>query len=155
MGIEKFPLAWRWTQESHAILPQEVLASMVPLQPNVTDRLYNLGEELSPRSSVVLVTHEASKDSAGTRVWLTALPIPLSTRVLVVWNRVTGLALPWQAFVRYWDDFCYPSSDDVFVFPEAGTCVLAWNHYEVFDLIENVPLSAAKRIQEEIASSSE
>jgi hypothetical protein len=45
--------------------------------------------------------------------------------------------LPWETFVAHWDDFLYASSDDAFVFPQEGTGALAWNHYEVFEFIEN------------------
>ena len=88
--------------------------------------------------AVAAVTHQAVEDSGSTRIWLRALPIPSEARVLAVWNRETAISLPWETFVVYWDDFCYPSSDDVFVFPVVGTGALAWNHYEVFEFIENV-----------------
>ena len=137
MGIEEFPLAWRWTQASHAVLPPEVLASLAPLQAHDAEPLYRRGEQLFPRDTVAAVSHQALEDPETTRVWLEALPIHASARVLVVWSRETAISLPWQTFVAYWDDFCYPSSDDAFVFTEEDRSALVWNHYEVFEFIEN------------------
>ena len=49
--------------------------------------------------------------------------------------RQTGLDLPWEIFLEYWDDFCYPSSDDAFVVCEASAAILAWEHEELFKFI--------------------
>ncbi len=136
MGIEKFPLAWRWTESSHTILPPDVLASMVPLQGEDADRLYGRGEEVFRVAVESRMLHVA-KDSEVARAWLRRLPFSSDGRVFVAWDRATGLSLPWEKFIAYWDDFCYPSSDDVFVFPQAGSGVLAWNHEEVFEFAEN------------------
>ena len=136
MGIEEFPLAWRWTQPSHAVLPPDVLASMAPLRGEDTERLYRRGEEVfrSPVESRML---HVAQDPEVARAWLKRLPFAASGRVFVAWDCSTGLSLPWEAFIAYWDDFCYPSSDDVFVFPQTGSGVLAWNHEEVFEFAEN------------------
>lgn len=58
-------------------------------------------------------------------------------RVTISWDRDRALNLPWSIFCEYWDDFCYPSSDDVDVFLENGKCFLRWTHYEVFELDED------------------
>jgi hypothetical protein len=136
LSIEEFPLAWRWTEATYAVLPPEVLASLVPLQPHAVGPLYRRGGEIFPEAAAALV-HSALEDPEVTRVWLRALPISSSASVAVVWNSETGISLPWQMFVAYWDDFCYPSSDDAFVFPDSGTSALAWHHWETFQFIEN------------------
>jgi hypothetical protein len=137
VGIEEFPLAWRWTQASHAVLPPDVLGSLAPLQGHDADRLYLRGEKIFRRHAAAPATHQVLEGPEPTRAWLKTLPIFSSAQVFVVWNRKTAISLPWQTFIAYWDDFCYPSSDDAFVFPEEGTSALAWNHYEVFEFIEN------------------
>jgi hypothetical protein len=137
VGIEEFPLAWRWTQVSHAVLAPEVLASLTPLHAHDAEQLYRRGERLFPQGTVAAVTHQAFEDPEPTRAWLEVLPIARDGRVLIAWNRETAISLPWKTFVAYWNDFCYPSSDDAFVFPEEGMSALAWNHYEVFEFIEN------------------
>lgn len=65
------------------------------------------------------------------------LGIAPGEQVSVVWDRKTAISLPWEAFVAYWDDFCYPSSDDVFVFPENSQRLLAWSHDAVFEFVDD------------------
>ena len=62
---------------------------------------------------------------------------PLSMLQFLPRSDNNSLTSPWETFVAYWDDFCHPSSDDAFVFPQDGTNALAWNHSEVFDFIQN------------------
>jgi hypothetical protein len=137
VGIEEFPLAWRWTNASHAVLSAEILASLIPLPVRDADQLYSRGERLF-QGNVSAITHLAFEDAEGTRAWLASLPMPRDGRVFIAWNRETAIALPWSTFVTYWDDFCYPSSDDAFVFPAQGNSALAWNHEESFAFLANV-----------------
>jgi hypothetical protein len=137
MRIEDFPLAWRWTQSSHAVLPANVLASLIPLESTHTDQLYHRGEKVFSDISATSILQHHSEEFEATREWLVRLPFSANARVLIVWSRDTGISLPWHTFVAFWDDFCYPSSDDAFVFPESGSAGLAWNHYEVFQYVES------------------
>ncbi len=82
---------------------------------------------LSPGS----LTFEA-KDTLATQRWLKKLGIA-DQRVIVVWDEVIAISLPWTVFCDYWDDFCYPSSDDVDVLLEKERVFLRWHHYEVFE----------------------
>jgi hypothetical protein len=36
------------------------------------------------------------------------------------WYGETAISLPWSLFCEFWDDFCYPSSDDADTFLENG-----------------------------------
>ena len=136
MGIEEFPLAWRWTKSAHTVLPPDVLTSMVSLQGEEADRLYRRGEEVF-RAVVGSRIQHVAEDPDVARAWLQSLPFTSDNRVFLAWNNTTALSLPWHSFIAYWDDFCYPSSDDVFAFPEVGSGALAWNHEGVFEFAEN------------------
>jgi hypothetical protein len=76
------------------------------------------------------------KFSAGdverTTQWLASLATP-AERVILVWSPSTALLMSWDVFVTYWNDFCYPSSDDVDVFVECGPLFLRWHHFEEFE----------------------
>jgi len=132
MRIKDFPLAWRWTQSSHAVLPTHVLALLTPLEGAQTDLLYRRGEKVFSDAAATPPSEHHSESADATRVWLQKLPVPANDPVFVVWSRDVGISLPWQTFVAYWDDFCYPSSDDAFVFYESSNACLAWRHHEVF-----------------------
>lgn len=74
-----------------------------------------------------------STDGVGsTRQWLKRLKVS-GQQVTILWDGETALCLPWSVFCEYWNDFCYPSSDDADVFLEDGQFFLRWNHYEVFE----------------------
>lgn len=129
MDVATFPLIWRWTQPSHAVLPVDVLRSLHPLTTAQIEAL-----RLSPRKRCGLtkVEHRATGDAAETGQWLASLHLP-GGRVIAVWNNDTALSLPWETFVTYWSDFCYPSSDDVDIYVDGGPLVLRWRHDDTFE----------------------
>jgi hypothetical protein len=137
MRVEEFPLAWRWTQSSHTVLPPDVLALLTPLLSDRAGVLYRRGENVFPRAASASTIQHVSEQFEVTRAWLATLDFAPEGRVCVVWDLDTGISLPWTTFVTYWDDFCYPASDGAFVFSESGGGALAWNHYEVFEYVES------------------
>ena len=130
--IKSFPLAWRWTSPSHTVLPTEILNSMHPLPTEEAAKAYGDGRQLSRRNDTAVTATHLAEETESTRTWLSALPISPDQQVFVAWDPSTAITLPWKAFVMYWDAFCYPSSDDLFVFPSDKTAALAWSHEEVF-----------------------
>ena len=129
MDVATFPLIWRWTQPSHAVLPVDVLRALHPL---TTAQIEALGLCPTKRFGSTMVRHRATEDEAETGRWLASLKL-LGGRVIAVWNKDTALSLPWETFVTYWSDFCYSSSDDVDIFVEGGQLVLRWRHDETFE----------------------
>jgi hypothetical protein len=130
MTAQEFPLAWRWTQPSHSVLPAEVLAGIRPLSAPEAARLCTTA---SPRGSSV-VSHSAS-DSADVSRWLRSIQPDSQVPVYVGWSEELAVEMSWGIFTQYWDDFCYPSSDDVMVAPVTGTWQLVYHHHEQFDFI--------------------
>lgn len=129
MDIATFPLSWRWTQASHAKLADEVLSTLRPLPP---ERAALLCAAAPKRLGPGALRHHATEDVQMTREWLASLPQPAG-RVVAVWGKDTAVSLPWPVLVTYWNDFCYPSSDDVDVFTESGALLLRWHHDQVFE----------------------
>jgi hypothetical protein len=129
MTIQEFPLAWRWTQSSHAILPADVLARIRPLSQPDAALIYG-------RSS-----HQRAEDavsypaSDSTRSWLRNVQPDLATSVFVSWSEDLAVETTWEIFTEFWDDFCYPSSDDVSVIPVGGSWHLTYHHYEQFNFV--------------------
>src|SRR3712207_6991725 len=54
------------------------------------------------------------------------LPAEPPDWVIVRWDESTAVRTTWEVFTRYWDDFCYPLSDDVAVFPDSGAWLLLY-----------------------------
>ena len=131
MDLTTFPLIWRWTQPSHTVLPVEVLRE---LQPLTTDQIEGLYLRYTKPRGPSMARHRATEEASETGLWLASLP-QRACRVIAVWNKETALSLPWDTFVKYWGDFCYPSSDDVEIFEEGGPLVLRWRHDEIFEYV--------------------
>ena len=101
------------------MLPAEVLQRLRPLDSDAASMLSDSAPEtLGPRA---MSCSPSSVEEAAQ--WLASLATP-AERVILVWGPSTALSLPWNVFVTYWSDFCYPSSDDVDVFAEGGPLFL-------------------------------
>lgn len=124
-----FELAWRWTQPSHAVLPPDVMAQIVPLA-NPVRRYHaqvrpcldeNVFEDIERMSGGV-------PTSNGTQQ-LQRLPVSLNEQVTVEWDRDLAIRTTWEIFTRYWDDFCYPATDDIEVYPADESWMLIYRHW--------------------------
>jgi hypothetical protein len=125
--LETFDLAWRWTSTGHAVLPAADLTLIRPLTPasarEVKARAIEGGEEVFERE------HRCVDDEQA-RDWLQQLPISASTPVLVSWHHDSAVETTWSVFIRYWETFCYPGSDDVTIWSERATWSLCYRHDE-------------------------
>lgn len=95
-----------------------------------------------PASSKVACRSASWDDFEGVRDWLRARPVSGDTAILVSW-RFSGDAViaRWHIFCKYWDDFCYPSSDDVIIWPLSGAWALEYRHFEEFCFAERMELA--------------
>lgn len=69
--------------------------------------------------------------SPDVTAWLTER-IPSRTPVVVSWDAAHAILTDSELFISHWDDFCYPSSDDVSVMPLDGSWVLHFWHWQQF-----------------------
>lgn len=136
MDIQEFPLAWRWTSKAHAILPVKVMDQITPHTPAQASALlpdaqmFDSPEGLNPKFLTIgeIATH--SIDRREVADWLMARHANPETNVIVSWQRHIAASMPWGIFVSYWDDFCYPSSDDVRVWSPGGSWAVFYRHDE-------------------------
>ncbi len=64
--------------------------------------------------------------------WLRARPVKPET-VLLSWDQETAAQAPWSLVVSHWDDFWYPSTDDLSVVDMPISFVLLFMHFERVD----------------------
>ncbi|MBI1176199.1 hypothetical protein GC207_02030 [bacterium] len=133
MTIQEFPLAWRWTDARYAVFPPDVLAQLCPCSLEEASRLFELAVALSRSEDPAAQRFNAEGAPEQVSAWLQARQPRLQEEVFVCWSADTALRLPWTTFVQRWDDFCYPSSDDVTVFPQHGNWMLLYHHWEEFE----------------------
>ena len=62
---------------------------------------------------------------------LAALPVAADERVILSWSDALAVETRWRTFVRYWDAFCYPSTDDVTMWSPGGDSTLCYRHFQV------------------------
>jgi hypothetical protein len=139
MSIETFPLAWRWTQPSHAVLPPEVLAQIHPIHAPESAQLsakagsFTVNGNLSSSNFGSLGVYTTTGSVAEVRSWLREQQQDATVEVFLAWDSKSVVSTTWQIFTEYWDDFCYPASDDVTVWPKTEAWVLLYHHYEQFE----------------------
>ena len=140
VSLEQLHRAWRFTDPKHNLLPPDVLADIRPLTPSRTAALSIpltracAGYYSDTATAVVEFSADSSNDEAIARTGrdLAALSVADEARVVVSWDAVDAVETSWRTFSTYWDDFCYPSSDDVTIYPLDGRWVLCYHHTEWF-----------------------
>lgn len=137
MDIRHHKLAWRWTDRNYAQLPDDVLCQLLPIDEaeameHHKGALSYLGREaLSPRFRSLVMNTEHLSAEEGSH-WLMQQWPSLGTEVVLSWDPTVALKTTWAIFVKYWQEFCYPASDDLVVFPLTGSWVLLYHHEEAF-----------------------
>ena len=129
--LSTFPLSWRWTESNHARLPSDVLPRIRPLQPESARAAWaaiRAPRDL-PEPGEVL---DASGDPIAIAEKLAKLLAPRAAEVRLFWNPMTALRTDTAIFCRYWDDFCYPSSDDVVICSDDDIVIARYEHDERF-----------------------
>jgi len=75
----------------------------------------------------------ADAETSVIQRWLITCSSDLNQTVIVSWNNRLAALVKWKVFCEYWDDFCYPSSDDIAIFPLSEEWMLFYSHSEYFD----------------------
>ena len=100
MTVQEFPLAWRWTQPSHAVLPPEVLGRIRPLNAAEAKRIQS-NSVTDCSSAVSCSTHNLTPVTK----WLRRLQQDTRVSVYVCWSEDLAIETSWGIFTDYWDDF--------------------------------------------------
>src|SRR5690242_11503996 len=143
---ESFELWWRWTNPTWNVLPESDLAQIRPLMAGKAQEIWQtesvyrhdlytfIGASepiLIPSSSLFEWIRNVDVAREGTemvRHHLTAFEPQGDQTVVVMWEPTVAVAVPWHIFYTYWTDFCYPSSDDVTVWPLSELWGLCYYH---------------------------
>ena len=134
--MEKFPLNWRWTDKKYCLLSEDEIAQIRPFSPSSAKELWKKSLKLIDSSKEFSPSPELfesievidSNDTDKVTVWLKdKMP---SESIFVSWQPDTAVMTNTDLFIKYWDEFCYPSSDDVTIWPENEAWVINYWHYE-------------------------
>jgi hypothetical protein len=136
--LSRFALKWRWTDERYASLSEKELARIKPLRAERAEEIWQLAIRMIDKTqdfgvdSSVFDHIDRSPASEEVRPWLHARLPQGRVPVLVSWTNQWAVLTDSELFTDRWDDFCYPSSDNVTVFPLDQTWVLHYWHEEEF-----------------------
>ena len=140
--MTNFGLRWRWTEERGTLLPEAIEREIRPVKEETAARLLRhslaLYEDLRSATSKY---QEVLSLGCGDEVPVPKIAASLheqlpvdGEQVVVSWDNSHAVHTLSGIFCRFWDDFCYPSSDDVMVWPQNEEWILVYWHYENFTL---------------------
>ena len=134
--VHDFSLNWRFIEN----LPLSVADQLKPLNQTASDFL---NEKITDKqlhrdrpfkkgffNKIENIEITAGNDE-GIREWLSALDIPLDKQVFLSWDNSTNMIAPWGLVIQYFDDFYYPSSDDLTIFDQTLNWAVLFAHYDV------------------------
>lgn len=137
MEILKHKLAWRWTDHRYAILPDFILNEMHTTSDMEAKEVFKraisfLGKESLSNDFIEQRFETKEQSASDSASWLMMQQPDESLAVILSWDTDVAIQTTWKIFVEYWQEFCYPASDDLVVFPQHAEWVLFYHHSEAF-----------------------
>lgn len=136
--LNEFNLKWRWTDSRWNKLPANALNSIQPLTESKAHELCQHLLAFENQSGLIESLFESiarintSGDESEIRQWLINRSSDPNQSVVVSRDNRLAAQVKWEVFCEYWDDFCYPASDDVAIFPLSEEWMLSYSHDEYF-----------------------
>lgn len=138
--LEDFELNWRWDDIHNPNISIEDRRQIKPLSVQESRRINkvidyfeiedNLFKAFEPtewfraNSETKNAIDKFSKD-------FQELSQNFDENLFISWNRSTCIYTTKEIFIKYWDDFCYPSSDDITIISELTNWVYFYRHFGV------------------------
>ena len=137
MNIRDHKLAWRWTDIKNTVLPSDVLAQLKPFGLFDAALIHQRSLEFLDQESLSQLYNQTQikideLSSSEVSSWLEIQQPILDAEVTLSWDPEAALKTTWAIFIKHWDEFCYPGSDDLVVFPSSNDWVLFYHHSEEF-----------------------
>ena len=136
--FEKFGLKWRFTEEKYNVLSDEVLSLIYPLSKNKAAEFYKYSSGFLGNAALIesefirIISFRIVGNHEPVKVWLNQKPIDPESEIIVSWDNSDCVITYWKIFCEYWDDFCYPSSDDILIWSSLDAWILYYCHEEIF-----------------------
>lgn len=143
IDFEQFDLSWRWDEQHNPNISREEKQLIVPYSEEESKRLNKIIGYFEVESNLrndyeefdwISASIDTEENIQKVRELLSTHFSGCSTEIIVSWNRRTCISTKKEIFFKFWDDFCYPSSDDVTVISTDTGIVLSYNHIEVIKI---------------------
>jgi hypothetical protein len=141
--FDQFVLSWRWKPSHNSNISEIEKNQIRPFSEMEAKRLDKVINFFESESNLRLNFEETDWMTAGIESeeviekFRKQLSIHLdgwNENVIITWGRKTALTTTKSIFIKYWDDFFYPSSDDVTVISENTNWVIFYRHLEVANI---------------------
>ena len=141
--LDDFELSWRWEKTHNEIISNEEISLLSPLSEIESKRLCAAIEHWKYKiknsddffeSNWMLASSESDARIEEFGMKLEDSLKAFEENVIVNWDRRTTLLTTKEIFIKYWDDFCYPSSDDTTIISTELNWLIEYSHYEVANI---------------------
>ncbi|MBC5775276.1 hypothetical protein H8S95_14450 [Pontibacter sp. KCTC 32443] len=135
--LRDFKLTWRWEKTHNPEITETEKVQIEPVSEAESKRLNKIIDFFEKEDNLnmsfiptdwISASSENNEKIEQFRSKLTSIIEQWDERVIVTWDRTTTLRTSKEIFLKYWDDFCYPSSDDVTIISEKTNWVMFYNH---------------------------
>lgn len=148
--LASFELAWRWLPETRARFSDSELQKIQPLLPEVAKRVYReLEQAVLSRfdmsgqnffSCGACSLDVVALDREAVSSWINKQLPEHEDNVIISWisfGQDVAVMVQRNLFIRRWDDFCYPLSDDIDIWAPSLSFVLRYSYNEIFSFKAN------------------
>lgn len=139
-SLENFPLKWRWTDKKYADLPEQIIAQVNPVEAEKANEIYSLQSNLVEKNiclDEIFAEDENSvnvqnKETSFVKNWLRTKIGDVEDFIFLSYAEKLSIRTTKEIFCEYWNDFCYPASDDIVISTEKVDWLLIYHHEEIF-----------------------
>ncbi|MEW8693080.1 MAG: hypothetical protein AB2535_18740 [Candidatus Thiodiazotropha endolucinida] len=132
-NIDNFKLKWRWTDPDYLDMPEENLDKINALSPESASAVFDESSRLIKESNIENEGQRTSANNSEVAEYLARINV--ESMILVSWGPDCAVVTTTNIFIKYWEDFCYPTSDDVSIWPVNKAWLLQYFHYEEFSFV--------------------
>jgi hypothetical protein len=138
--FEQFELNWRWNVKHNPKISDEEKSMIIPLKTEEAQKVNKIIDYFENENNLIKKYKDTDwfTVSADSKVLkekfiskVKAETNNFDENIYITWNRKTCVYTTKKIFLNLWDDFCYPSSDDVTVISEKTNWILIYHHNEI------------------------
>jgi hypothetical protein len=135
-----FKLCWRWDNVHSPSISNEEKGQITPLSEVESKRINKIIDYFESESNLhntfeptdwIRASSETNNSIEKFSNDFQQLTQNYSEHIFISWNRSTCIYTTKEIFIKFWDDFCYPGSDDITIISELTNWVYFYNHIEV------------------------
>lgn len=140
ISFEDFELSWRWDSIHNPDISIEDKVQFKPLSIQESKRINKIIDYFELESNLYKSFEPTDWIRASSETLdsiekfsndFKKLTQDYNENLFISWNRTTCIYTTKDIFIKYWDDFCYPGSDDITIISEMTKWVYFYNHIEV------------------------